>query len=408
MSFHCQSKLDSLSTERHRSTMNFEVSASQQAIVDGITQVCVRFGDDYWLARDRDGHFPQEFYAAVAAGGWLGITIPEAYGGSGLGVTEAALMMKAIAGCGGGFSAASAVHINLFGPHAIVVHGTDEQKRRWLPALIEGRDKACFGVTEPDSGLDVSRIKTRAEHRQGGYVVNGQKIWTSTAQQANRILLLARTAPREAGPRHTDGLTLFYTALDRQRIEVREIDKMGRKAVDSNQLFIEDLLVPEEDRIGDEGRGFSYLLDSLNPERILIGMEAIGIGQDALRRAARYASERVVFDRRIGQNQGIQHPLAESWMELEAAFLMGMQAAWLYDAGQPCGAQANAAKYLAAEAALKACTNAVKTHGGMGYAKEFHVERLLREAMIAILAPVSQHMILNYIAERELGLPKSY
>jgi acyl-CoA dehydrogenase len=388
--------------------MNFEISASQQAIIDGVAKVCAVFGDDYWLARDRDGRFPREFHAALAAGGWLGITLPEAYGGSGLGVTEAALMMKTIAGCGGGFTAASSVHINLFGPHAIVVHGTDEQKRRWLPPLIEGRDQACFGVTEPDAGLDTSRITTRAERRPGGYVVNGQKIWTSTAQQANRIMLLVRTAPRADGPGKNDGLTLFYTALDRQRIEVREIDKMGRHAVDSNQLFIEDLLVPEEDCIGDEGCGFHYLFDSLNPERILIGMEAIGIGQDAVRRAAKYASERVVFDRPIGQNQGIQHPLAESWMELEAAFLVGLQAAWLYDNGRPCGAQANATKYLGAEAALKACTTALKTHGGMGYAKEYHVERLLREAMIAVLAPVSQQMILNHIAERVLKLPKSY
>ncbi len=388
--------------------MNVEITESQQAIVDGVRKVCVAFGDDYWLALDRDGHFPHAFHSALAAGGWLGITMPEAYGGSGLGVTEAALMMKTIAGSGGGFSAASAVHINLFGPHAIVVHGTNEQKHRWLPPLIAGRDKACFGVTEPDAGLDTSHIRTRADRVQNGYVINGQKIWTSTAQQADRIFLLARTAPRENGKKKHEGLTLFYTTLDRQRIEVREIEKMGRNAVDSNQLFIEDLLVPEEDRIGEEGRGFFYLLASLNAERILIGMEAVGIGQDAVRRAARYATERVVFDRPIGQNQSIQHPLAECWMELEAAFLMGLQAAWLCDNGRPCGAYANATKYLAAEAALKACTIAVKTHGGMGYAKEFHVERLMREAMIPILAPVSQQMVLNYIAERVLGLPKSY
>ena len=388
--------------------MHSDLSTSEQAIVDGISQACSNFGDDYWLARDTDEQFPTGFYNEMAKSGWLGITIPEAYGGAGLGVSEAALMMSTIAACGGGFSAASAVHINLFGPHAIVMHGSEDQKRRWLPPLIAGQEKVCFGITEPDAGLDTSRISTKAIRSGSSYVINGQKIWTSTAQHAHRILLLVRTNPREDCTKGTDGLTLFYTALNRDHIEVREIAKMGRNAVDSNQIFIVDLAVPESDRIGEEGRGFSYLLDSLNPERILIGMEAIGIGRDAIRRAARYASERIVFGRCIGQNQGVQHPLAESWMELEAAYLMGRHAASLYDAGKACGAQANATKYLGAEAALKACTTAVKTHGGMGYAKEYHVERLMREAMIPILAPISQQMVLNYIGERVLGLPKSY
>lgn len=388
--------------------MPLSLTAPQQALVDGVASVTRRFGDDYWLARDRDGSFPHDFHTALADAGWLGITMPEAYGGSGLGVTEAALMMHTIAGCGGGFTAASAVHINLFGPHPIVVHGTPEQKARWLPPLIAGTEKTCFGVTEPDAGLDTSRIKTRAERTSSGYVVHGQKIWTSTAQQADRILLLTRTTPREDCRRKTDGMTLFYTHFDRDRIEVREIEKMGRKAVDSNQIFIDGLEVPADDRIGEEGHGFTYLLDSLNPERILIGMEAVGLGQDALARAVRYAKERVVFDRPIGQNQSIQHPLAESWMELEAAALMGLAAAAAYDAGIPCGPQANAAKYLGAQAAFVACTRAVKTLGGMGYAREFHVERLLRESLIPVLAPISEQMILNYIAERVLGLPKSY
>jgi acyl-CoA dehydrogenase len=390
--------------------MDFDLSDAHASVIDGIQKVCDRFDDAYWLARDTDGAFPNDFHAALADGGWLGITMPEAYGGSGLGLTEAALMMRTIAACGGGFSAASAVHINLFGPHPVVVHGTDDQKSRWLPPLIAGRDKVCFGVTEPDAGLDTTRIKTRAEKVPGGYRVTGQKIWTSTAQQASHIMLLARTSPRdEADGRHrTDGLTLFYTPLDRSCIEVREIPKMGRKAVDSNQTFIDGLFVPEEDRIGEEGRGFRYLLDSLNPERILIGMEAIGLGQDALRRATEYAKERIVFDRPIGQNQSIQHPLADSWMKLEAANLMGLRAAWAYDNGRPCGPEANACKYLAAEAAFDACTRAVKTHGGMGYAREYHVERLFREVLIPVLAPVSGEMILNYIAERQLGLPKSY
>jgi len=388
--------------------MDFELTEGQQAVVDGVAKVCAGFDDAYWLARDRDGIFPHEFHRAMADGGWLGITMPEAYGGASLGITETALMMKVVAGSGGGLTAASSIHMNLFGPHAIVVHGTPEQKSRWLPPLVRGEDKACFGVTEPNAGLDTTSITTRAERVAGGYIVNGQKIWTSTAQHASRILLLARTTPREQCAKKTRGLSLFYTGLDRTRIEVREIEKMGRKAVDSNQLFIDGLFIPEADRIGEEGLGFEYLLDSLNPERILVGMEAIGIGQDAVRRAARYASERVVFGRPIGQNQSIQHPLAESWMELEAAYLMGLRAAWLYDSGRPCGPEANATKYLGAEAALKACTNAIKVHGGMGYAKEFHVERLMREVMITVLAPVSPQMILNYIAERMLGLPKSY
>ncbi len=388
--------------------MNFDLSDSQQSVVEAVAKVCAGFDDAYWLQRDRDGRFPTEFHAALAAGGWLGITMPEAYGGAALGMSEAALMMKTIASCGGGMTAASAVHINVFGPHPIVVHGTSEQKQRWLPPLISGRETTCFGVTEPNAGLDTTQITTRADRVDGGYLVHGHKIWTSTAQHANRILLLARTTPRDKVTKKTRGLSLFYTELDRRHVEVREIEKMGRKAVDSNQIFIDGLFVPTDDLIGREGMGFDYLLDSLNPERILIAMEAVGIGQDALRRATRYASERVVFGRPIGKNQGIQHPLAESWMELEAASLIAMQAAWLYDQKRPCGPQANAAKYLSAEAAFKACMTAVKTHGGMGYAKEFHVERLFREVLIPVLAPVSPHMILNYIAERVLGLPKSY
>jgi acyl-CoA dehydrogenase len=384
-----------------------DLTESQRAVVQGISEICARFGDDYWLARDTDGEFPHEFHAALAAGGWLGITHAERFGGSGLGLMEAGVMMKTIAACGG-FTAASAIHINVFGPSAITRHASNSQKQRWLPPLIAGTDKTCFGVTEPDAGLDTSSIRTKADRVSGGYVISGQKIWTSTAQVANRILLLARTTAREQLDNKTGGLTLFYTSLDRERIEVRRIEKMGRKAVDSNQIFIDRLFVPDADRIGEEGAGFKYLLDSLNPERILFGFEATGIGQDAIRRAARYASDREVFGRKIGANQGIQHPLAESWMELEASYLMSLRAADLYDRRQPCGLEANAAKYLAAEAALKACTAAIKAHGGMGYAKEFHVERLLRETFIAVLAPVSQQMVLNYIAERALGLPRSY
>ncbi len=387
--------------------MEFALSEDQKAIVDAVQGVVGGFDDDYWLKKDRDGGFPEEFYQALAEGGWLGIALPEAYGGAGLGVTEAALMMMTVAGSGGAMTAASAIHMNVFGPKSIAAHGSDEQKRRWLPEIVKGAYKMCFGVTEPNAGLDTTRITTRAERDGGHYVVHGQKIWISTAQVAEKIMLLARTAPRDdADP--TAGLSLFFADLDRQKASVREIVKMGRKAVDSNEIYFDGMRIPVEDRIGEEGRGFRYILDSLNPERVLIAAEAIGIGRDALVRAARYARDRVVFQRPIGQNQSIQHPLAVNWAELEAAFLMAMKAAWLYDGGHPCGIEANAAKYLAAEAGFNACKQAVMTHGGMGYAREFHVERLLREVMIPYLAPVSQQMALNFLAERALDLPKSY
>lgn len=388
--------------------MDFALTSEQEAIRANVAKICARFGDAYWLERDGDGRFPFEFHRAMADAGFLGITMPEAYGGAGLGVTEAAIMMNTVAQGGGAFAAASTIHINLFGPHPIVVFGTPEQKERWLVPLIKGETRTCFGVTEPDAGLDTTNITTRAERNGSRYIVRGRKVWTSTAQVADKIMLLTRTTPREACRRASDGMTLFYTDLDRSKVEVRRIDKMGRHAVDSNALFIDGLVVPEEDRLGEEGMGFSYLLHSLNPERILIGIEAIGIGQDALARAARYARERVVFGRPIGQNQAIQHPLAEVWAGLEAAYLMAMKAAALYDRGEPCGAEANAAKLLGARAGYEACLRAVLTHGGMGYAKEFHVERLLREVTITRIAPVTEELILSHIAEKVLGLPKSY
>ncbi|QYU69836.1 acyl-CoA/acyl-ACP dehydrogenase [Leptolyngbya sp. 15MV] len=378
------------------------------AIREGVRAACAPFDDDYWLARDDDGKFPREFHRAMADGGWLGITMPEEYGGSGLGVTEAMTMMNEVAASGGGFAAASTIHINLFGPHPIVVKGTPEQKARWVPRLVAGEDQCCFGFTEPDAGLNTTRIKTFAEKVSGGYVVHGQKVWTSTAQVANKIMLLTRTTKFEDCARPTDGITIFYTDLDRGKIDVHLIPKMGRKAVDSNAIFIDGLFIPDEDRIGEEGKGFGYILHSLNPERILIGAEAIGIGRDALRRATQYARERVVFDRPIGQNQGIQHPLAEKWMYLESAWLMVEKAARLYDSGQPCGAEANAAKFLAARACHDAAWQAVATHGGFGYAKEYHVERLYREAALTRLAPITEQLIMSFIAEKVLDLPKSY
>ena len=391
--------------------MDFSLSPDQQQIVSAVERLCAPFDADYWLKRDTEGGFPHDFHAALAQAGWLGIAMPTAYGGAGLGIFEAALMMHTIAASGAGLSGASAVHMNIFGLHPAVVFGTDEQKARWLPPLIAGTDKACFAVTEPDSGLNTLGLKTRAVRgtdRDGKhYLVNGQKLWISTAQVANRILLLARTTPADQC-QGTDGLSLFYTALDRQSVAVHEINKMGRAAVDSNQLFIENWRIPAADRIGEEGQGFKYILHGLNPERILIAAEAIGLGRAALGRATAYARERVVFDRPIGQNQAIAHPLARNWMELEAAHLMVHKAASLYDAALPCAAEANAAKFLGAEAGYRACETAMFTHGGMGYAKAFHVERYLRESWIPRLAPVSPQLILCFIAEKVLGLPKSY
>jgi acyl-CoA dehydrogenase len=388
--------------------MDFALTPDQEAIREAIARICARFGDDYWLEKDRAGGFPFDFYDALAEAGWLGICIPEAFGGSGLGITEAAIMMQTIAQSGAGMSGASAVHMNIFGLNPVVVFGTDEQKRRWLPDIAKGQAKACFAVTEPSTGLNTTRLKTRAQRQGDRYVVDGQKVWISTAQVADRMLLLARTTPLDQVKKHSEGLSLFYTALDRERVVVREIDKMGRKAVDSNELFIEGLEVPVEDRVGEEGQGFKYILHGMNPERILIAAEAVGLGHCALARAATYARERIVFDRPIGQNQSVQHPLAKHWAELEAARLMTMQAAWQYDSGRDCAAAANAAKYLAGEAGREACQSAVMTHGGFGYAREYHVERYLRESMIPWLAPVSPNLILSYIAERVLGLPKSY
>ena len=380
---------------------------SQVALCDAVRSACRPFDDDYWLERDRTASFPDDFHRAMAEVGVLGLTMPEELGGSGLGVTEAALVMHEIARSPGAMSAASAVHINIFGPHPIVRFGTEAQRERFLPNLISGRTKSCFGVTEPDAGLDTTRITTTARRDGDRYLVRGRKIWTTTAQVADKIMLLARTAPYDP-ERRTHGLSLFYTDLDRNYVEIRRIPKMGRAAVDSNEVVFDGLPVPAEDLIGTEGDGFQLLLHSLNPERILIGMEAIGVGRNALARAVDYAREREVFDRAIGANQSIQHPLAESWMQLEAAYLMALDAAARYDRGAPCGSQANAAKYLGGEAGFEACTRAVMTHGGMGYAKEYHVERLLREVLITRLAPVSPQMILNFIAERELGLPRSY
>ena len=382
------------------------INPDHVALREAIREICDRFDDDYWAELDRTHTFPHAFAEAIAAGGWLGIAMPEEYGGAGLGVKEAAIMMQTVGNSAGFFAACSTIHINIFGLHSIVKHGSDAQKREWLPKVISGEIRACFGVTEPDAGLDTTRIKTRAVLKGDHYVIDGQKIWTSTAQQADKVVLLARTTPLEQCARPTDGLSLFFA--DMKDVKVTEIPKMGRHAVNSNQTFYDALEVPVEHRIGEEGKGFRYILDSLNPERVLNAAEIIGMGRRALAKAADYAIERVVFGRQIGKNQSIQHPLAECWSELYAAELMTLRAAELYDAGKPCGAEANAAKYLSADAGFHACDRAIRTHGGMGYAAEYHVERYFREMVACQLAPVSREMILNFIAERELGQAKSY
>ena len=388
--------------------MDFALTEDQRNIRDAVFQLCAQFPDDYWLERDRDAVFPFDFHRAMADAGWLGIAMPEASGGAGLGITEAAIMVQAVAEAGGGMTAASSIHGPVFSLEPIALFGTAEQQQRMIPPIISGAEKMCFAVTEPNTGLDTTKLKTRAERVEGGYRVNGEKIWITNAHVADRMMLLARTTPLDEVKNKTQGLSLFFTKLDRDRIEHQLIPKMGRHAVGSNMLFINDLFIPEEDRIGEEGQGFRIILKGLNPERILLGAEAIGIGRNAIQRAARYARERIVFDRPIGMNQGIQHPLAKCWMQLEAANLMVMKAATLFDKGEECGVEANSGKYLAAESAFEACHTAMLTLGGMGYAQEYHVERLLREVLIPRTAPVSPHMILNFIAEKVLELPKSY
>jgi len=388
--------------------MEFSLNQDQTSIRDAIERICENFDDAYWLDRDRNGGFPHDFYEALATEGWLGICTDEAQGGSGLGISEASIMMRTISESGAGLSGCSAVHINIFGLKPVAKFGTEDQKEQMIRPMARGDVKACFAVTEPNTGLNTTQLKLKAEKRGAKYIVNGQKVWISTAQVADSILLLARTTPLEDVKSSTHGLSLFYTPFDRETIKVSEIEKMGRKAVDSNELFFENFEIPEEHRIGEEGRGFEYILQGMNPERILIAAEAVGLGFAALKRATKYACERIVFNRPIGQNQAIQHPLAVCHCELEAAWLLVMKAAWEYDNDLPCGGSANMAKYMAGEAGYNACLQSVMTHGGFGYAKEYHVERYLRESLIPRIAPVSPQLALCFIAEKVLGLPKSY
>ena len=387
--------------------MDFALTEQQELIRKEVATLARSFAPDYWLEKDRKAEYPWEFVRAFAEGGWLGAIVPEEYGGSGLGVTEAALVLHEICAAGAGTSGASPIHFYMFPPMPVIKHGAEALKRRVLSRVATGDIIMSFGVTEPNAGTDTSRIETRAEARGNGFVVHGRKVWNTNAQHATHILLLARTAPRDpARPFH--GLTLFFTPFDRSKITVKVIEKLGRAAVDSNEIFIDGLEVPAEDVVGEVGRGFYHLLDSLNPERIMTAIEAVGIGRAALERGVQYAKERVVFGRPIGQNQAIAHPLATAWAKLETAELMCLKAAWLFDHGRPCGSESNTAKLMAAEAGFEACDVALQTHGGYGYAKEFHVERLWREVRLYKIAPVSQQMVLNYLSEHVLGLPKSY
>ncbi|MFD8810483.1 acyl-CoA dehydrogenase family protein [Streptomyces sp. NPDC059627] len=387
--------------------MDFELTEDQETIRKAVTGLLRDFDDRYWMEKDRDHAFPEEFYDAVAGGGWLGITIPEAYGGHGLGITEATLLLEQVARCGG-MNAASSIHMSIFGMHPVVVHGSEELKRRTLPRIADGDLHVCFGVTEPGAGLDTTRITTYARRDGDHYVVSGRKVWISKAMESEKILLLTRTSKVDEVEKRTDGMTLFLTDLDRERVDIRPIPKMGRNAVTSNELFIDELRIPVEDRVGEEGQGFRYLLDGLNPERMLIAAEALGIGRVALDQAVRYGREREVFGRPIGMNQGIQFPLADSLARLDAAELVLRKATWLYDQGRPCGREANTAKYLCADAGFTAADRALQTHGGMGYSEEYPVARYFREARLMRIAPVSQEMVLNYLGEHTLGLPRSY
>ena len=387
--------------------MDFALTESQELIKKEVAALARSFSLDYWLEKDNKAEYPNDFVKAFADNGWLGLMVPEAYGGAGLGVTEAAIMLHEICASGAGTSGASPIHFYIFPPTPVIKFGTEEMKRRELPPICSGESILAFGVTEPNAGTDTSRIQTRAEKKGNRFIVNGRKVWTTNAQHANKILLLARTNDRDPA-KPLKGMTLFYTDFDRTAMHVRLIEKLGRAAVDSNEVAIENLDVPEEHVVGAVGEGFYHLLESLNPERIVIGIEAVGIGRAALDRAVQYAKERIVFDRPIGKNQAIAHPLAMASAELDAAEVMCLKAAWLFDHGRPCGKEANAAKVLAAEAGFNACDAALQTFGGFGYAKEFYVERLWREVRLYKIAPISQQMALNYLAEHVLGLPRSY
>ena len=388
--------------------MNFELSEEQLLIRESVVKLCADFPDDYWSKKDTEHKFPWDFYEAMAEAGWLGIAIPEAYGGSGRGITEASLVLEEVAASGAAMNGATSLHLSIFGMHPVVKYGSEEMKQKYLPRVAKGDLHVAFGVTEPDAGTDTTSITTSARLEGDNYLVKGRKVWTTKALQSEKVLLLVRTTDKEATESRTGGMTLLLADLQRDEVSISPIDKLGRNAVATCEVVYDDLPVLLSDRVGEEGKGFRYLLDGLNAERILIAAEALGIGRAAMAKAVAYANERVVFGRPIGKNQGVAFPLAEAKMRLDAAELMIRKASWLIDNGQPCGAEANMAKWLAADAAFFAADRAVQTHGGFGYATEYHVERYWREARLMKIAPISQEMVQNFVSEHVLELPKSY
>ena len=388
--------------------MNFREDEEQRLIRESIRKLCENFPDDYWEQHDREGKFPNEFFEEMASAGWIGIAIPEKYSGAGKGIQEAAIILEEVAASGAAMNGATPVHMSIFGMHPVVKHGSEAMRQKYLPPVARGELHVAFGVTEPNAGSDTTAIETFARLKGDQYTVRGRKVWTSKALESERVLLLVRTTPKAEVTRKTEGMTLLFAELQKPEVSITAIPKLGRNAVRTCEVVYDDLQVSVEDRVGEEGKGFSYLLDGLNAERILIAAESVGIGRAALRRAVQYANDRIVFDRPIGKNQGIAFPLAEARTRLDAAELMVRKAAWLLDNDLRCGTEANMAKWLAAEAGFYAADCAIQTHGGYGYAREYHVERYWREARLMKLAPISQEMILNFVAEHELGLPRSY
>ncbi len=388
--------------------MDFQEHEEHQLIREAVRKICTDFPDEYWSKCDQDHQFPWDFYNALAEGGWIGIAIPEQYGGSGRGISEASIVLEEVAASGAAMNGCSGIHLSIFGMQPVVKYGSDEMKEKYLPRVAKGELHVAFGVTEPDAGTDTTSITTRAERVGDHYLVRGRKVWTTKALDSERVLLLTRTQEKHQVAKRSDGMTLLFAELQRPEVSISPIDKVGRNAIATCEVVYDDLPVPIDDRIGEEGKGFRYLLDGLNAERVLVASEALGIGRAALRRATQYAKERVVFGRPIGQNQGVSFPLGEAQIRLDAAELMIRKASWLLDSGQPCGAEANMAKWLAADACFQAADQAVQTHGGFGYAREFHVERYWREARLQRIAPISQEMVLNYVTEHVMGLPRSY
>ncbi|OZC48080.1 acyl-CoA dehydrogenase [Rhodococcus sp. 06-621-2] len=388
--------------------MDYSSDPTHDDIRAAVKTLCKAFPDDYWMEHDDSHEFPWDFYNAVAEGGWLGLTVPEEYGGGGLGVTEAAIVEREISASGAGMGGCSAVHIGIFGFEPIINHGSEAMKKKYLPRVVTGELHTSFAVTEPDAGTDTTNMKTFAKKVDGGFLVSGKKVWITKAQEAEKMLLLVRTSPRIEGEKRTAGMTLLFADMDRSKVQIRPIPKMGRNAVDTNELFIDELFVADEDVVGEVGHGFRTILGGLNAERVISANAALGIGEAALRRGTQYAKEREVFGRPIGKNQGIAFQLAESRIRLDAATAVVDKAAWMVDAGLPCGREANAAKYLCAEAGFFAADAALQVHGGFGFGKEFHVERYFRESRLMRIAPISQEMVLNYTAEHVLGLPRSY